>query len=462
MSKILLLTTEPLPLAGWPTTGAGLRAWSLGLALRGRGHDVTLLMPDDAAAGFKPAEGTAPPTREFPAWVETFSRRNLAGDARLRECDAIVLQHWGMARDLPELSVPLAIDLAGPHLLERRLWGSTSPEADLAEKLDALRRADFITASGHRQRLYFIPFLQMAGWETGGLDDLAPVIPYSLVPDPTPAPARADRFIYGGFFLPWQDPTEAVEAVLTELDAAGRGELLFIGGAHPHADVSGGRFEPLLKKLQAHPRVKLIGPRSYDAYLALLREGGIALDLMARNAEREIAFTTRTVQYMACGLPVIHDNYSELGEMIERTGAGWTFDPGETDRLRALVRGILRDEVDVLGSRRAALALVQEELNADLTIEPLDRFCRAPCERAGKLRERLAFEERAVRSGKLEAELRETRSALDTLMGKRWVRWGLSLFSGRALLALPVAALATLIGLAMIPVFWISDLMRDR
>ena len=461
MSRVLLITTEPLPLPGWPASGAGLRAWGLAEGLRTRGHDVTLLMAEDAAAGFVPPEGAARPTDQLPPWIGTFDRNRLAGDERLRQCDVIVLQHWGIARQVGEVEVPLAIDLAGPHLLERRLWGSSSPEADLSEKLDALRRADFVTASGERQRLYFMPYLAMAGWdvtpEVSLGDCLLPVIPFSLKADENPAPIRTDRFIYGGFLLPWQDPTAALDAVLEELESAGRGELVFIGGAHPHADVSRAKFDDLLQRLAEHAQVRCHGPMSYDDYVGLLREGGIALDLMARNAERELAFTTRTVQYMACGLPVIHDNYSELGELIAHHDAGWSLDPADSDGLRALIRSLLHREIDPSAKARAAHRWVDERLDWDGTIAPLERFCAEPFVRDAKTATRLAFEDRDRRIARLEADLEEDRAQLATLRGKRWVRWGAQLFSLRGVFVWPLAALATVIGLLLIPVFWLND-----
>ena len=36
-TKILILTTEPLPLPGMAATGAGLRAWGLAFGLRSAG-----------------------------------------------------------------------------------------------------------------------------------------------------------------------------------------------------------------------------------------------------------------------------------------------------------------------------------------------------------------------------------------------------------------------------------------
>lgn len=492
MPRVLVLTTEPLPLPGLPATGAGLRAWGLAQGLRAAGLDVTIMMPADAAATFAESQtsmvngqltidqgaaaGSEPEIREAqlePAAmagedarapgniphslsVGVFDRASLPSAVRQHSPDVIVLQHWGLARELGEVDAPLAIDLAGPHLLERRLWGSAAPEADLGEKLDALRRADFLTASGERQRLYFLPYLGLAGWDLAR-PGLLPVIPFSMQPAPRPAPARGDRLIYGGFFLPWQDPTAALEEAMAALDRAGRGELLFIGGAHPRVDVSRGRFDALLEKLRRHPRVRLLEPMSFDRYQALLAEGGVALDLMAPNPERELAYTTRTVVYMAQGLPVIHDNYSELGELIARRGAGWALDPRDRAGLAALLDGILSGAIDPAEPGRAAHELVARELDWAQTAGPLVEFCRAPRHREGKTSARLAFEERDRRLQSVERELETARGELATLRGKRWVRWGLALTASRTWRRWPAAALAAAVGAALTPVFWVND-----
>lgn len=453
MNRILLLTTEPLPLPGMPTSGAGLRAWGLAQGLRAAGATVRLLTPEEATATYA---GHTADRSGAPEWAGFFKRPRLREAVRAEQPDAIVLQHWGLAAELGEVDCPLAIDLAGPHLLERKLWGSERFDADLREKLDALRRADFLTCSGERQRLYFLPFAMLAGWAIEAVDAL-PVIPFSMEPAREPAPPRPERLIYGGYMLPWQDPTAAIETALDVMDELGRGELLFIGGPHPGLDVSRGRFEALLEKLDRHPRVRRIGPMPFDDYFKLLGEGGVALDLMARNAERELAFTTRTVVYLAAGLPVLHDDYSELGELIAKGGGGWAIDPTDRMTLRAHMAKILTGEYNLAARGQAALETVRDRLHWDHTAAPLAAWCREPRFREGKMAGRLAFEELGRRVESLDQELERTRRELATLRGKRWVRWGLEASTAQGWLRWPLAAAAVAIGLALIPVFWVND-----
>jgi len=437
--RVLVLTTEPLPFAGMVTTGAGLRAWGLARGLESAGLSVEIAMPDEHLDGLTEQQRSA---------LERycFSREHLSDFVRHRQPDVVVMQHWGLMRHLGHVDCPLAIDLAGPHLLERRFWRSQSPENDRAEKLEALRRADFVTCSGRSQRLYFLPYLDMVGFDVTD-PDLCPVVPFSADPN---LPAEGERdptcFVYGGMFLPWQDPTRALMTLLDVLASSGRGRLRFYGGAHPSMDVSQGRFEGLIERLKSHPSVEMYGLRPFDQLVAEYCRAGVALDVMERNAERELAFPTRTVIYLWCGLPVIHSDYTDLAPLIERYDAGWLCDPADTQSLTQIIEGILRAPESVVKKRRNARRLVAERLTWDRTIEPLAAWCRNPRERPNKLAAAVQDVARQHRLAELEEALAGVRQELDTLRGKmifrlaRKTRFGGPLLAPFAfLLSLPIA-----------------------
>jgi hypothetical protein len=289
------------------------------------------------------------------------------------------MQHWGLMYAVPPVNVPLVIDLAGPHLLERLYWGNRDWNRDLAEKLAALRRADFIICGGEFQRHYFWPYLAMAGFDLQ--IESFPVIPFSVSPVPvegTPAAGSEATFIYGGAFLAWQNPERAITWLLDEMDRAGRGRLLFYGGAHPAMDASGGRFVALYRKLQEHPRVAMRGWLPFADLLAeYAHKGHVALDLMERNPERELAYTTRTMVYLQCGLPVIYNNYSEISHIIKANGCGWSVNPEDEAGFRNIVNDILMNPDATLEMRSHArhTALAQ---SWDKTIGPLADFCAQP------------------------------------------------------------------------------------
>lgn len=376
--KPLILTTEPLPLPGLPTTGAGMRAWSLLHGLRANGFpDAEAAFAADSIRGIAAPDGAA-------QGVRTFERARLADFLAERRPDAVVLQHWGLAESIPPLDAPLAIDLAGPHLLERRLWGSPDPAKDRRGKLRALARADFATCSGALQRAYFLPFLIEAGFEPQG--GLCPVIPFCLSPDlPKPAKDRdPSAFLYAGYFLPWQDPSQALGWTLDALEARGEGKLVVVGGAHPGGDVSGGRYDALLDRLAAHPQVDMREVMPFDDLVEAMRRCGAVVDLVPANPERELAFPSRTMAALWAGLPPIHNDYDELAAPIARARAGWTIAPGDERAFRKAVDKILDKPEEVEKRGDAARKLVRRDYTWDKAVAPLADWLRDPRRREGK------------------------------------------------------------------------------
>lgn len=379
MNHILVITTEPLPVPGGLTTGAGLRAWGLAEGLRSRGFPVTIATPLEGEQAHAQAKN---PTDDR---VVYFVRAEL-GDAITRiKPDVIVMQHWGLMYAVPPVDCPLVIDLAGPHLLERLYWGNRDATHDLQEKLAALRRADYIICGGEFQRHYFYPYLAMAGHDVAS--DQFPVIPFSVPPDAPsgqPEPGAEPTFIYGGAFLAWQNPEKPIRWLLDEMDQAGRGRLLFYGGAHPNMDASGGRFLEIFRLLKEHPRVEMRGWKAFaDLTNEYAREGHVALDLMQRNPERELAYTTRTMVYLHCGLPVIYNDYSEISGVIKAHECGWCVDPEDEAAFRGVVRRVFEDTDGVLAMRGRARQAAQAQ-SWDSSIGPLADFCANPFLRAGK------------------------------------------------------------------------------
>lgn len=456
--SILILTSEPLPLPGLAATGAGLRAWQLREGLRAAGLYAEAAMPLAVARRSRVGREGEAATGDLPEEFRrhTFPLDDVPGFLMARRPDVLLLQHWGLFERLGDWSGPLAIDLAGPHVLERAFWGSAAPANDIAQKLEALRRADFIVCSGRYQRHYFWPFLMQAGRGADELD--MPVIPFCwprAADAPMGDPARQEKFVYGGMLLPWQDPSRPLTWLLEAMDEAGRGELLFIGGAHPAGDVSRGRFEDLMAKLERHPRVTMTGRMAFDDYVLEIARCGWAMDVMASNAERELAFATRTVVYMAAGLGLLIGDYTEMGPLVARYGAGRALRPDDETAFKAAAREILDGKFSQEDAARGAQELIKAELATEKFIAPLAEFCRNPKRRSVRSNSNASAAE-AEESGdavalKLRRELDDTRAELAAIRGKSWVRWGERLIGLRPLWAI----LAFLLGCTAAPFLFV-------
>ena len=95
------------------------------------------------------------------------------------------------------------------------------------------------------------------------------------------------------FFLPWQDPSLSLAILVEVMDARNQGRLRFYGGHHPVYPVAPGMFESLLRQIERSSHVEACGMVSHDELIDGYTRAHVAIDLMKRNPERELAFTTR-------------------------------------------------------------------------------------------------------------------------------------------------------------------------
>jgi hypothetical protein len=166
-------------------------------------------------------------------------------------------------------------------------------------------------------------------------------------------------------------------------------------------DASGGQFADLVSVLRHHPRVEMRRWRPFEALAAeYVAHGTVAMDLLARNTERELAYATRTVVYWWCGLPVIHGNYAETADCMREAGGGWVLDPEAEEGVRGVIRDVLEGRAPLMQLRQEARRLALSHA-WDKTGEVLVNWALAPGFRLGKVRHRLG----------VEADIRELREA---------------------------------------------------
>ena len=370
MPKVLIICGDLPPFPGHPGSGAGLRAYGLGRGLEAKGHEVIWGVP---RAAVRP--GVTPPQE-----VEgnLFDREHLPEFISARKPDAVIFQHWTMLFGLKPINVPLIIDLHGPTLLETLYQDNPGLDVFMVHKVHAFRRADFFTCAGELQKHYWYPWLLLA--ERDLRRELIAAVPLSLSPDlPGRLPTNEPTLVYGGFFLPWQDPVWALERVVATLEQRQKGRLLFFGGKHPlFKNMASGVYDRLEEKLRASDRVKIMGVVSREELLGHYASATAAVDLMARNPERELAFNSRTVEYLWAGLPVIHQPWSELAGLIKNNEAGWLMEVGDQAALDRALEEILDDPEAVSRRSERARELVRTNLTWDTTIGPLDEFIRNP------------------------------------------------------------------------------------
>ena len=354
-----------LPLPGYPTSGAGLRAWGIGQGLRMHGFNVDFAIP--AFSWRKDI-----PQQNFNFRLFRWDIDNQEHLIREENPDAVVFCHWPAMHIRKRLDIPTIIDFHGPHILERAFQGVGEYGSNALEKIDAIRKADYFICAGERQKAYFLSWLLISGFDI--TTDCISSVPVGLPPDlPERSPSEIEpTFVYGGVYLPWQDPRMGLTAVAEMLARHNRGVLRLFGGQHPSIPIAiPPLFQELEKKFKDHPQVRFEGFKPHDELIDIYRSATVAIDLMAANYERELAFTTRTVEYLWCGLPVIYNNYAELSELIREYKAGWTIDPHDREGLEQIINAIITNPTMLKELGRNAQRLIRERLTWDITTTPL-------------------------------------------------------------------------------------------
>jgi glycosyltransferase involved in cell wall biosynthesis len=320
--------------------------------------------------------------RPAPAEVEALAWRPAAMHEVVErtEPDVVLVCGWAVMANLaqdPLLEVPVVLDQHGPHMLERHYQGVGEPEENGAQKRRALKAADFFSCAGERQLEYFQDWLRQAGWTEQERSERSAAMPFSLSPELPPRwPAEELTFVYGGVWLPWQDPSTGLLALAEQLKRRDQGVLRLFGGKHPWIEIDGGVFEGLVAKLEAIPRVVHEGQVNHAELIRQYTKAHVAIDLMKRNPERELAFTSRTVEFLWCGLPVLYNDYSELSDLIREYDAGWTVDPERPEQIAAALDEIFGRPELVDRKSENAQRLVRERLSWDRGTDWIDHIVR--------------------------------------------------------------------------------------
>lgn len=347
-------------------TGGGLRTEQLIATLRTAKHSVIPVI-----------EAAAVPSEAAGDW-RTFGEGELAAVLRDIKPQIIVLEQWALASRLGDPAdggapdVPLVIDLHGSLLLEnvyRR--GTTDLTLDGKTKLEALRRADLLVTPAPAQIHHFASWATLAGFD-------ARELPLALLPLATTRVAKARsskkpalKMVYGGARWPWIDSLLWLETA-AGVAQSHKGARLDVFTYDPprHGlpfEEDLGTWPDVDAALKGRTRkgVKLHGKTEHADFVDFLEsEATVALDLWEPNPERMLASTTRTVEFLAAGLPVITTRGASWSEELVQAGAGWTVASGDHAELTALLEDLVAHPERIAEASRAALALASSR--ADL------------------------------------------------------------------------------------------------
>ena len=377
--KFLVFSTDVLPLPGLPTSGTPLRTQGLIQGLRAHGHQVEVSVPRSALDGMLANCDIASLEPGIKAEIarlrdSAFDFTNQTSLVDSVRPDVVLCGHWPAATFQTRIAPALVIDLAGPHLLERHFQGSPDHQGAVLGKLRALSNADYFIVSGSKQRLYFLSFMLRARVDRPERRTITIHMP--LDPDLPPRPIAVEggaypRFVFAGVFLPWQDPSQALDRTASAIAKRGRGSLTIIGGPHPNYPIANGVYADLVSRLATHPFVRRMPMLPYEQFTSHLANADAAIDLMKWNLERELAMTIRSTTYLWAGVPVLYNDYADLGTLIRRYDAGWSISPSDTDAFNDAIDEVFDDPSAIAGKSAHAQQLAREVFSWDRAVTPL-------------------------------------------------------------------------------------------
>ncbi len=306
MKRVLLFTSGTPPIdSRMPATGDGLRAWQIYQGLKSQGFDVRISLYKGVYDKFHEYL-----TDDFGSFSFDLRPKSQDQVIELFQPDVIIVTHWP-AKLFGQTEIPVAMDFHGPHMLERYFQGCGTINNNLNEKLLRIRDADFFTCAGEYQKYYFFSMLLRAGVANIVNERLIYSIPISLDPclPSIDYQKKADlpiRLIYSGMFLPWQNPFGSFKTSLNRLKKDNKGVLEIFGGKHPVHPIDTDIFDGFLEEFKNNHSLRVRGLISRKDLIEEYKTAHVALDLMGWNLERELAFTTRTIEYLlgriACNL----------------------------------------------------------------------------------------------------------------------------------------------------------------
>ena len=380
--KVLLFANDLMPFASLPTSGGGLRCYQLMKGLEAHGVEVVASMPGFTFLAEQHFEKIPEPQRDLLWRWETQD----AIFARVRPDAVLFASNWDHYNLSAAPEVPVIIDLHGPRVVETAMWGNP---VSMDKKLRVLAGADCLLCAGRWQRSYFYGWLVQAG-RVPEAGHFIRQIPVSLGPElpshsyPGDGDDRAPYFVSGGGWFPWQNQGRAIFAACREVAARGRGTIEIYGTPHetPHASPEERAIREVYRQVrqlaEESPRIQARGYVGRDEVIGVYRRASVALEAMSYNLERELAFTTRTIEYLWCGLPVLYNDYAEVSEHIREYDAGWIVDPESDTQIAAALEEIFAEPETVRRKGGNAQRLVRDRFTWDRTILPLLEFLRDP------------------------------------------------------------------------------------
>jgi len=396
MSKILVISTDTIPLQNHLAAGPGIRSWEISRGLRKYGHNVTIAVPTKCMdieinefSGIK---------------IEKWDYNNLISlcdemDAIFMLQGDIVLSKFFVEHISSDLCV--VIDVYDPNLIEslNMLSSNSNGTINFSNQLmgiiPILKRGDFFVCASNRQRYYYLGILNVLG-RINPLtynEKLIEIVPFG-VPDDDPVYEERNNMMRGGLvnnddkivlwfggIYPWFDAITLINAIDIAVKKNPLIKLVIMGAVHPRGHAPSDNYIKTLelsKKLGLYNKnVFFTGWRPYDERIYWYREADIGICTFPLHLETELSYRTRVVDMLWGGLPVITTEGDEMSTLIKHYNCGETVIPNDPEKLSNIIIDMLEDN-----EKRKKMAentkMFTENFRWNKVVKPLAEFLNNP------------------------------------------------------------------------------------
>ncbi len=362
---IAVVCDQMLPLNNCFASSCSIRLWGISEGLLKSGAKISYIVSDKVGNLIFPALDCS---------VHYYNDSNINRILSEINADAVLVQNWQIAEKINRKKLPLIIDLENSGFINDVYSHDINTQV---RKIKALRKGDLFICSTQKQKWFYLNWLLQSGFDVS--ENLIKVIPIYYPRKEEISRSKREKISFVSY---WDSSClsnfDFFNLVLSEVDGKENVSFKLVSGSDSYQR---GMENYLVLHEHLNMKSKNLNISEVFSWSDLVDEYsksnvGICLDV--DSIQSQMGINSYGVHYLSCGIPILCNNGTELAELVEEYGAGWTVDSSDPKKIRARIRRIMRSPRKIERAAKKALALSREKFSNLGSLSPLIEFCKSP------------------------------------------------------------------------------------